>query len=112
MIVDKQLKVTQSRLTQAELSWDSEFCSILSAKSYDHALGARPIERWLDEHVRTPLSEIILQNSFSLTKPHYKLTFDKATEKVVIENVTKTIRRKKRQTEDVAESSLKTSKSR
>jgi ATP-dependent Clp protease ATP-binding subunit ClpA len=112
MIVDKQLKVTQSRLTQAELSWDSDFCAAVAAKAYDPALGARPIERWLDEHVRTPLSEFILQNSFALTKPHYKLNFDSSTEKVVIENITKTIRRKKRQTEDVVEVSLKTTKSR
>jgi ATP-dependent Clp protease ATP-binding subunit ClpA len=85
LVVEKMLKQIQERLTQATLSWSDDFCLGVSKSSFDPLLGARPVERWLEEHVSTPVAELWLAHSpstASSSKLALFLTFDSVHKRV------------------------------
>lgn len=64
-IVEKFLKQLQKRLEEKEteaikLEWDKAVVEKIHKDSYDPAFGARPIRRYIQEHVETPLAEEML----------------------------------------------------
>lgn len=42
-------------------------------QSYDHLYGARPLRRWLEHHIITPLSRMIISGEFLFLYPFSEL---------------------------------------
>jgi ATP-dependent Clp protease ATP-binding subunit ClpB len=62
-IVMIQLKALQKRLSdrQVSLKWTPEFLAHLSLEGYDPSFGARPLKRYIQQHVTNILSKGILE---------------------------------------------------
>ena len=61
-VADKFLAELQTQLDErrVQLQVDDEVRRWLAAKGYDRAMGARPMERVLQEHIKRPLAELLL----------------------------------------------------
>ena len=61
-IVDKFLTEVQAQLDekQVTLEVDEDARSWLSKEGYDEKMGARPMQRYIDKHIKRPLSKILL----------------------------------------------------
>lgn len=84
LIVEKQLSAIQNQIIdRVILQYDEDFCKQISLKGIDPLLGARPLDRWLTEHIRMPISEFILSNP-SKTPQTISLSWDSTCQKVKI----------------------------
>lgn len=64
-IVDKMITKVAKRLQDSgghELVLTDEAKNLLAEKGYDKTMGARPLRRAIQEHIETPLSELLLFN--------------------------------------------------
>lgn len=60
-VVKKLLANLQDRLgDRAIIKYDDSFCKIVAEKGMDKLMGARPLNRWIDEHIKTSLAEQIV----------------------------------------------------
>ena len=88
-VVDKFLTELQCQLDEKRvtLDVDEEARLWLVEKGYDIHMGARPMERVIQEHIKKPLAELILFGSLSQSGGTAQVRFDKAnnTLKVTVE---------------------------
>jgi ATP-dependent Clp protease ATP-binding subunit ClpA len=64
-VVRKILSILDARLgDRATLAFDDAFCAKVATQGTDKTMGARPLSRWIHEHVTTPLSEMVLASDF------------------------------------------------
>lgn len=66
MIADKFMKEVQENAEERgyALTWDTSVLEFLSNKGFDSAMGARPMDRAITEHVKKPLAKKILFEQF------------------------------------------------
>lgn len=82
-IVRKYLTELQTQLGERlSISYDDDFCEAVSSIGIDPLLGARPLNRWISDNIRTKLAEILIGNN---SKKHkiVALSFDDATKTVL-----------------------------
>ncbi len=88
-VVDKFLTELQCQLDEKRVTIDvdEEARLWLVEKGYDIHMGARPMERVIQEHIKKPLAELILFGSLSQSGGTAQVRLDKATNalKVVVE---------------------------
>lgn len=64
-----------------KLEYSNSFVVQVSKLSFDPLMGARPIERWIEEYIKTPLAEVILSNDF-INGGTYNMKWDKKNSEV------------------------------
>jgi ATP-dependent Clp protease ATP-binding subunit ClpA len=88
-VVDKFLTELQCQLDEKRVTIDvdEEARLWLVEKGYDIHMGARPMERVIQEHIKKPLAELILFGSLSQSGGTAQVRLDKATNalKVIVE---------------------------
>lgn len=83
-VVKKLLVALQDRLGErAILKYDDAFCKIAAEKGMDPLMGARPLNRWIDEHIKTQLAEQIVSGQITQGQKVY-LSWDNEENKVKI----------------------------
>jgi ATP-dependent Clp protease ATP-binding subunit ClpA len=81
-VVEKLLRLLEPQLNgRMTLIYDPQFSLDVARLGFDPLMGARPLERWVDEHLKTPLAELLL--SLSLKPGETRLVrWDDATQQV------------------------------
>lgn len=85
-IVDMQLEKVKDRLAQQEIVFEvtTRARNFIAQRGYDPLFGARPIKRFIDEHILDSIAFNIIQGK---VLPHYKVKVDVNASKIVIKNI-------------------------
>ena len=81
-VVEKLLNELNLQLKRkATLVFTPDFLVAIARRGFDPLMGARPLERWVDEHVKTPLAERILSRDF-FEGQQFSLSWNEVTQSV------------------------------
>jgi ATP-dependent Clp protease ATP-binding subunit ClpA len=86
-VVDKFLTELQGQLDEKRvtLDVDEDARLWLVEKGYDVNMGARPMERVIQEHIKKPLAELVLFGEMSKAGGTAKVRLDKTEDKLTVE---------------------------
>ena len=87
-VVDKFLTELQAQLDEKRvtLSVDDEARNWLVEKGYDVVMGARPLERVIQEHIKKPLAEMVLFGDLSRNGGTVHVGLDAGEDRLVVES--------------------------
>jgi ATP-dependent Clp protease ATP-binding subunit ClpA len=86
-VVDKFLTELQGQLDEKRVTLivDEDSRHWLVEKGYDVTMGARPMERIIQEHIKKPLAEMVLFGELSKKGGTAHVSLDKAQDKLLVE---------------------------